>query len=121
MEARQDESKIASVFTRYASQRLEKSLGELDRCFAQLNEDQMSARGGEHENTIINLLVHMEGNLRQWILHGVAEQADHRARDAEFALDALPSGQSAMGRLRRTIQEASLVISSGILNITPAK
>jgi uncharacterized damage-inducible protein DinB len=112
MEEPQSGSKIAGVFTRYASQRLQKSLNELERCVAQLNEKQMSMRGGEHENSVVNLLVHLEGNLRQWILHGVADQPDHRMRDEEFALDVSTSGHTAMARLRETIQDACAIVSS---------
>jgi hypothetical protein len=30
--------------------------------------------------------MHLEGNLRQWFLHGIANQPDVRTRDAEFTL-----------------------------------
>jgi uncharacterized damage-inducible protein DinB len=94
-----------------------KSLGEIERCIAQLSEEQMKARGGDHENSVVNLLLHLEGNIRQWILHGVGEQPDVRTRDAEFALDVQTTGANALAKLRAAIAEARMVIEA----VTPER
>jgi hypothetical protein len=36
-------------------------------------------------NSIANLLLHLDGNARQWLLGGVAQRPNVRDRDAEFA------------------------------------
>ena len=36
-------------------------------------------------NSIGNLLLHIEGNARQWLIGGVGQTPDHRDRDGEFA------------------------------------
>ena len=66
--------------------RLKQGEAQIARCVAQLTEEQMSHRAGDYENSITNLLLHLEGNMRQWILHGVARQPDVRRRDDEFTL-----------------------------------
>ena len=104
------QSTIASTFTAFASQRMSKSLENINTCVAQLSEDQMRCRGGEHENSVVNLLVHLEGNIRQWILSGVAQYPDDRDRDVEFALDIQTSGTKAMAALTMTVTEARAVI-----------
>lgn len=61
------------------------------------------------------ILVHLEGNVRQWILAGIAGQADDRERDAEFAADATREtrpGQELLAALRATIEEAAVAIES---------
>ena len=104
------QSTTASTFTAFASQRIAKSLELITSCVSQLSEDQMHFRGGEHENSVINLLVHLEGNIREWILSGVAAQPSVRNRDAEFALDIHISGADAIAALNVTITEARAVI-----------
>ncbi len=108
---------IASTFTAFASQRMAKSLENIARCVEQLSEEQMRCRGGEHENSVVNLLLHLEGNIRQWILSGVAGQPDERDRDAEFAPDAHTSGADALAMLSATIGEARALIEG----IPPAR
>jgi len=41
---------------------------------SQLSDEQMWYRGADHENSIANLLLHLEGNMRQWFLHGIDGQ-----------------------------------------------
>ncbi|MFT7679642.1 MAG: putative damage-inducible protein DinB [Planctomycetota bacterium] len=61
------------------------------------------------------ILVHLEGNVRQWILAGVGGQDDDRARDAEFAANAeleSRSGDELLAALRATIEAAATAIES---------
>jgi uncharacterized damage-inducible protein DinB len=106
------ETAIAAKFVEYSSARMLKSAGEIAKCVQQLSEEQMQQRGGEHENSVVNLLLHLEGNIRQWMLHGVAEQSDVRERDAEFALDAAASGEEALARLQSVVAEARSAIEA---------
>ena len=108
---------VAQTFTAFAEQRLAKSLEHIAWCVAQLSEEQMHFRAGEHENSVVNLLVHLQGNIRQWILSGVAEQTDARDRDAEFALDLRISGADALAALQSTIADARAVIR----DVSPAR
>lgn len=85
-------------------------MDEIAKCCAQLSETQMRARGGEHENSVVNLLTHLEGNVRQWIIHGITDVPDVRDRDGEFALDVPVSGAEALAKLRNTVAEARSVV-----------
>lgn len=61
-------------------------------------------------NSIGNLLLHLEGNVRQWILGGLRGDSDHRARSAEFAALEGADRDELLGRLRATVTEAARVI-----------
>ena len=50
-----------------------------------LGDDDLWWRPNEASNSIGNLLLHLEGNLRQWILSGLGGSPDRRDRAAEFA------------------------------------
>ncbi len=102
---------IAENFLAYAVQRMQLSERDIRRCCEQLTEEHMWRRGGEHENAVGNLLLHLEGNIRQWILHGVDGQEDVRQRDDEFALAPVVSSADVRARLAATIDEACGVIA----------
>lgn len=106
------EQAIAAKFVEYSSTRMAKSAGEIARCAEQLTEEQMRQRGGEHENSVINLLLHLEGNIRQWMLHGVAGLPDVRQRDEEFALDMALAGAEALARFQSAVAEARTAIEA---------
>jgi uncharacterized damage-inducible protein DinB len=69
------------------------------------------ARGGGNENAIGNLVLHLCGNVRQWIVSGVGGRPDLRERDAEFAAGEGLSGGELAARLRSTVGEAGAVLA----------
>ncbi len=60
-------------------------LPKIRLALAPLTEDDIWWRPDAGSNSIGNLMLHIEGNARQWILGGVAEQVTARDRDAEFS------------------------------------
>ena len=60
-------------------------LPKIERCLERLTDEQIWWRPNEQSNSIGNLLLHLSGNARQWIVCGVGGAADSRDRDAEFA------------------------------------
>jgi len=106
------ENAVAENFLAYASRRMHDCSATIAKCCEQLNEEQMWHRGGEHENSVANLLLHLEGNIRQWILHGIAGHADVRERDAEFSLTPTTDSAAARARFNATLEEAAAVIAT---------
>jgi len=53
-------------------------------CLEGLSDDGLWWRPNEQSNSIGNLLLHLAGNIRQWIVSGVGGAADTRKRQAEF-------------------------------------
>jgi uncharacterized damage-inducible protein DinB len=103
---------VAANFLAFADRRLHQSQTEIARCTAQLTEEQMWHRGGDYENSIANLLLHLEGNMRQWILHGIDGQPDMRRRDDEFSLAPTASAAEALAAFNATLDEAARVIAA---------
>lgn len=80
----------------------------LDKCLVLCCEDQLWYRPNESCNSIGNLVLHLEGNLRQWVLHGVAGAEDVRQRKFEFASSGAYSTEELkqrMGLLKSELQE----------------
>jgi uncharacterized damage-inducible protein DinB len=105
-------STIADNFLAYAVKRLQLLQKDIARCLDKLADDQIWQRSGDYENSIANLLLHLEGNMGQWILHGIDGQPDVRQRDAEFTL--IPSAKStdARAHFNATLDEACRIIAA---------
>lgn len=54
------------------------------RCLEEMDEDQVWWRPNAESNSIGNLILHLCGNVRQWIVSGVGGRVDTRERQAEF-------------------------------------
>ncbi len=92
--------------------RLHQSQKTIASCLDKLSDDQIWQRRGDYENSIANLLLHLEGNLRQWILHGIDDQPDVRQRDEEFTLTPSTNPAEAAARFNATLEEACRVIAA---------
>jgi hypothetical protein len=103
---------IPDLFLSASVKGMQLSEDAINRCVAKLSDDQMWHRGADHENSIANLLLHLEGNLRQWFLHGIDGQPDVRIRDAEFALPPSQRCAEIRSRFAATLDECRKVIGS---------
>lgn len=105
-------NQIAHLFLDAAVKAIQRSEDDIHRCIDKLSDEQMWHRGADHENSIANLLLHLEGNLRQWFLHGMDGQPDVRSRDSEFVLS--PSQRSAeiRSRFAATLAECRKVVAA---------
>jgi hypothetical protein len=76
---------IATLFIDHSVLKLHQMTTALSTCLGKLTEDQIWERQGTQENAVGNLILHLCGNVRQWIGHGVAGEPDIRVRAAEFS------------------------------------
>jgi uncharacterized damage-inducible protein DinB len=72
------------IFISFSAEKLEQLHGRIQDCLARLTPEQIWARNSDNENAVGNLVLHLSGNIRQWIGSGVAGLPDNRQRDAEF-------------------------------------
>ncbi|MFN7935620.1 MAG: DinB family protein [Bryobacteraceae bacterium] len=105
-------SSLAVLFQDSAVRRLEQNCVRIADCVSRLTEEQVWARGSAHENAIGNLMLHLAGNVRQWILSGVGGQPDIRQRDSEFAAAGGVIAAEMLERLQATVREACGVIGT---------
>lgn len=61
-------------------------------------------------NSAGNLLLHLAGNLRQWVVSGVGGAPDERTRDAEFSATDGPGTDLLLERLGANVTEAGEVL-----------
>jgi uncharacterized damage-inducible protein DinB len=60
------------------------SLPRIKNCLAQLSTEEIWGRPNENSNSVGNLILHLTGNVRQWILTGLGGAPDVRERQQEF-------------------------------------
>jgi uncharacterized damage-inducible protein DinB len=69
-------------------------------------------RANDQSNSVGNLLLHLNGNVRQWILGGVGREKNERHRAAEFAARSGPSATALLADLDRTLDEVDRVLAA---------
>jgi uncharacterized damage-inducible protein DinB len=99
------ESATDRIFVQASTDKLKQLAGRIQDCLGKLTSDQVWARGGDNENAIGNLVLHLCGNLRQWIGSGVGGKPDIRVRDREFAARGDIQPAELAERLRTTMEE----------------
>lgn len=82
------------------------------RCLDELPSDALWRRVDAQSNSIGNLLLHLTGNVRQWIISSVGGAPDHRQRSGEFAAREGDESHALFAMLRATLDEADAVIAT---------
>jgi hypothetical protein len=82
----------------------------LRTCVEPLTDEQVWWRPNPASNSIGNLILHLNGNVRQWLVASFNRQQDMRDRPAEFAADdGLPASEL-LARLGTTMSDAGEVL-----------
>jgi uncharacterized damage-inducible protein DinB len=64
---------------------IQESIPRIILCLGRLTDDQVWRKPNNNSNSIGNLVLHLNGNVRQWILSGIFREKDDRDRDYEFS------------------------------------
>ena len=100
------------AFTGWALRKLAQHNDRVGACLGRLTDEQMWLRGGDNENAIGNLILHLCGNMRQWIGTGVAGRPDTRDRDAEFDARAGATREELLAQLKAVVADTSQIIAA---------
>jgi uncharacterized damage-inducible protein DinB len=106
------ENEIAGLFLGFSCHRLDMVAAKMKTCLGKLTDEQIWARGGAHENAVGNIVLHLCGNIRQWVMHGVGGTKDVRVREAEFSAGGDFSGTTLAEMFVSTIAEARGIIAT---------
>lgn len=105
-------------FLDYSVVKLRQNTEKISNSLALVTHDQLWFRHSEQENSIANLILHLSGNIRQWILTGLDGQPDTRQRDAEFAARRAHNAHDAqdaadlLALLRASVDQVATVIQT---------
>lgn len=94
----------------YSIHYLEERYGMIARSLEKLPQDQLWVKPNASSNSMGNLVLHLCGNIRQYVISGLGGAEDIRERDQEFAENPGLTLDSILGQLRRTLDEVYEVI-----------
>ena len=103
---------MRDVFIDFSVRKLRQCCDRIETCLATLSEDQIWWRGAETQNSVGNLVLHLCGNVDQWIVAGIGGAPDTRQRDSEFAARSAAGRDELLRRLRECVEEAAAVVEA---------
>jgi uncharacterized damage-inducible protein DinB len=107
------EMEVARAFIQKARELLSgEYLPKIERCLEKLTDEQIWWRSNPEANSIGNLLLHISGNARQWIVCGLGGEADKRERDAEFDERGGITRDELLSRVKRTVLDVDRVLAA---------
>lgn len=90
----------------------EEYLPKIERCVEKLTDEQVWWRPNPESNSIGNLMLHLSGNARQWIVSGLGGASDGRERQTEFDERKVIARVELLEKLRKTVADVDEVLSS---------
>jgi hypothetical protein len=106
------EPSVTGLFLEFSRWKLlEQYWPRLRSCVESLTEEQVWWRPNEASNSIGNLILHLNGNVRQWLVASFDRLEDTRVRPAEFAERQRVAPAALLKKLDATMQDASRVLS----------
>ena len=103
---------VSTPFLEHSRQKLFKQYWpRLKGCVESLTDEQLWLRPNEACNSIGNLLLHLNGNVRQWLVDSFNKQADSRNRPVEFSQRESISTSALLSQLGSTMQQAEEVLT----------
>ena len=95
-----------------AKYRMQESVRMIEKSLAQLNDDEIWEKPNSQLNSMANLLLHLSGNIRQYIISSLGERPDIRQRDQEFSQAQDQTKSALLKEFKTTIEEATAVIEN---------
>ncbi len=102
---------LAAAVGTAAGHELTSALNRIKHCLDQLSNEQVWWRPSESMNSVGNLILHLCGNVRQWIVSGIGGVSDVRNRPAEFAERGRIPKDDLLRRLDAVVGEAKEMLS----------
>jgi len=103
---------VSQAYLDEIAHRLARYRERIEHCVRQLDDGQVWWRPSQGHNSIANILLHLCGNLRQWVVAGVGGAADTRDRPREFSERGPIGRDELLGRLHEAVARAIEVVEN---------
>jgi uncharacterized damage-inducible protein DinB len=87
-------------------------LPKIESCMLQLSEDDIWWRAYETNNSVGNLILHLSGNIRQWVYHHLGGMEFLRDRNAEFSERTHIPTAELLAHVQTAVRDADAVLAS---------
>src|SRR5215510_8571992 len=103
---------VTSLFLEFSREKLlQQYWPRMRACVESLTDEQVWWRPNEASNSIGNLLLHLNGNVHQWLVASFSGVDDGRDRSAEFAERQTIQVETLLRQLDATMAEVSAVLA----------
>ncbi|MEO8414177.1 MAG: DinB family protein [Ginsengibacter sp.] len=99
-------------FTEQAVYRNEENTKRIIKCLEEIDEAETGKAPNYHSNSIANLILHLCGNINQYIISALGNNSDERERDQEFSIKEGYTKNEVAKKLTITTTEANRIISN---------
>jgi Protein of unknown function (DUF1572) len=105
------DSELAGLFLAFSRHRLLiRYWPRLKECVSSLTEEQIWWRPNDASNSIGNLILHLNGNVSQWLVASFNKDEDRRNRPEEFAAREGATAAELLAKLGTTLDAAAKVL-----------
>jgi uncharacterized damage-inducible protein DinB len=105
-------SEVSKNFLDLSRDMLTKQLfPRIEKCVEKIPDERIWWRPNDDSNSIGNLVLHLSGNVGQWIVSGIGGEPDKRHRQQEFDARGEITSAQLLDKLRKTVEEADAAIA----------
>lgn len=104
------QSVLCKQLTLSAIQHLEEGIERIGKCLSKLDPEQIWRDHNKNLVSVGNLILHLQGNVSQYIVSGMGKREYHRQRDTEFTSKPDYSAGKLFSDLARTMERVIDVI-----------
>jgi len=105
-------SPVAAELIHHAVLRMSENTPRIAKCMQELTEEEVWQRPNASSNSIGNLILHLCGNITQYIISSLGGKDDLRVRDEEFAAVGGYTRAQLISKLEGTVSEAIQIMKN---------
>lgn len=104
------EDKTATEAIEQCIHRMEENTPRIKKCLDQLTHEEVWAKPNDSSNSIGHLILHLCGNITQYVISSLGGEPDARMRDSEFNTSTHYSKEELFERINSVVSKASAVM-----------
>lgn len=105
------DSALLSELKKHTILRMQENTPRIARCLEELSEAEVWQRPNGSSNSMGNLILHLCGNITQYIIASIGGEKDLRERDLEFSATGGFTKKELIEKLQNTVEKAVEIIS----------
>ena len=102
---------FSSEFIEQSILRMQENVPRINKCFSELSEKQVWQKPNDASNSIGNLILHLCGNITQYIISSLGGNADQRERDLEFSTRDGMTKNQLIDKLTKVVDQSVFIMS----------
>lgn len=104
------EAQLVEELVKNALYRMDESTRMIEKSLTSISEEELWLKPNDSLNSIANLILHLCGNISQYIISSLGENEDTRQRDIEFSTSGGLTKNEVFAKLVETVDTAKRII-----------